>query len=106
MADRIDQLKKLLSDDPDSPFLIFALAKESEKVELTDQALSFYEKLTSQHPEYTGTYYHYAHLLMELGRHEEGFAMYDIGIRVCRSVGDQHALSELLNARTNWELEL
>lgn len=106
MSDRLNQLQKLLGEDPDSPFLQFAIAKEYENESDHEKALGYYARLMGQHPEYTGTYYHYANLLMESGRTEEGFNIYDFGIEMCKKVGDQHALAELQNARMNWELEL
>ena len=105
-SNRLKQLEELLKEDAGSSFLLFAIAKEYESMDDYKHALEYYHKLTTEHPEYTGTYYHYADLLMEIGETEEGFRIYDIGIDICKKGGDQHALAELQNARMNWELEL
>lgn len=106
MNQRLSQILDLLREDPGSAFLQFALAKEYEGMGDSDKALEHYRKLTEEHPEYTGTYFHFAQLLMENDQTEEGFRMYDKGIAICKLNGDQHSLAELQNARMNWEMEL
>lgn len=106
MKSRLDQLLEMLREDESSSFLRFALAKEYEKIEDFERALLCYEQVVQRDPEYAGVYYHYAGLLMEMEQHEKGFQVYDKGIAICQKLGDHHALSELINARTNWELEL
>jgi len=106
MTQRLTQLLTMLEQDPGSSFLLFAVAKEYEQRGDLERALEHYQLLVESHPEYTGTYYHYAALLMEEGQIEKGFQVYEKGIEICRKVNDQHALAELLNAKRNWELEL
>ena len=106
MSHRLAQLLELMKTDPDSPFLLFAVAKEYEGIGETDKALDCYGSLVESYPDYTGTYYHYAALLMKNERHNEGFLIYDRGIETCRRLNDTHALAELQNARLNWDLEL
>ena len=105
MSDRLKQLLAMLEDDPGSAFVLFAVAKEYESTGDTEKALQTYTHLFHRHPDYTGLYYHFADLLMKSGKREEGFEVYDQGIRHCLNVGDTHALAELKNARLNWELE-
>ncbi len=102
---RLLQLFGFLEASPEDPFINFAIAKEHEGLGNEDKALSFYKKLTEQSPDYVGTYYHYAKLLGERGEESEAFVIYDKGITVAQKLGDQHALSELKNARLNLELE-
>lgn len=106
MTDRLAQLLELMKTDPDSPFLLFAVAKEYEGIGDNEKALEYYSSLLEREPEYTGTYYHYAGLLMKNERYEEGYSVYDQGIEICRKLNDLHALAELQNAKLNWELEL
>lgn len=106
MNNRLDQLLEMLREDENSSFLRFALAKEYEKMEDFDRALKCYDQIVQSDPDYAGVYYHYAGLLMEIEQYERGFEVYDMGIATCQKLGDHHALAELKNARTNWELEL
>ena len=103
---RLQQLQDLLKNSPNDPFLLYAIAKEYEKLERTEEALTQYRALTQQHPNYVGTYYHYAKLLEEQEQFTTALAIYQTGIEVAREQGDLHALGELSNAKTNLELEL
>lgn len=106
ISQRLQQLQSLLENSPNDPFLWYALAKEYEKLERTEEALAQYQALTEQHPEYVGTYYHYAKLLEEEEQFATALAIYRAGMAVARQQGDLHALGELSNAKTNLELEL
>lgn len=103
-AERILQLKKYLADDPEDPFLLYALATEYVKKE-PRTALSYFEKLLREHPAYVPTYYHAAALYAELGMQQEAEATYKTGIDKATAAGDGHALRELKSAYTNWQFE-
>ena len=51
------------------------------------------------HPEYVGTYYHYAKLLEQLNEFTQAFSIYSKGIDVAKQAGDRHSLSELVAAK-------
>lgn len=103
-AERILQLKKFLADDPEDPFLLYALATEYIKKE-PRTALSYFEKLLHEHPAYVPTYYHAAALYAELDMQQAAEATYQTGIEKAREAGDAHALRELQGAYTNWQFE-
>lgn len=105
MADRLNQLQLFLEESPNSPFLLFALAKEYEKIENDSQAGHYFKKLIEEHPTYIGTYYHYGKWLEEMEEPEKALGIYEKGIEVASQEKDQHAKSELMNARMNLELE-
>lgn len=96
-ADRLEQLYKFLQEDPDDPFLLYAIATEYRH---TDQqkAMEFYNKLLAEHENYVGTYYHAAQLHEELGRQEEAERIYKKGMQISRQEGNLHAFSELQQA--------
>jgi len=101
---RIEHLNGLLQDDPKDEFVLYALAQEYLKLEELDQSLSFFLRLKDVNPDYVGLYYHLAALYQELDEEDKAMATYLDGISVAQKIGDQHALSELMNAKTNLEL--
>jgi len=95
-----------LEASPDDSFLLFAIAKEHEKAGATDEALEYYLKLTATDPDYVGTYYHLGKLYEEEEAVEKALAAYQAGITIAKKIKDQHALSELMGAKMNLEMEL
>lgn len=103
MAKRLEQLQYMLEASPNEPFLIFAIAKEFEKLEDFEAALQHYTQLTTDHPDYVGTYYHLGKLYEILGKAELAIETYEKGMEVAHKVNDKHAHGELSTAK--WELE-
>jgi len=102
---RLAQLQTMLKEDPKDSFLLFAVAKEYEKLQDLDQAISYYENLVQNDSKYTGVYYHLGGAYAELGNKDKATEVYQTGIAVCKEVGDQHALSELKSVLMNLEIE-
>ena len=102
---RLSVLQSMLDEDPSDSFLLFAIAKEHEKQDDLTQAIEYYEKVVQNDSNYTGVYYHLAGALAEIGQKEKAIEIYKNGIEICKSVGDQHALSELKSALMNLEIE-
>jgi tetratricopeptide (TPR) repeat protein len=96
----------MLIESPDDSFLLFALAKEFEKMDRLEDALSTYLLLKEKSPEYIGLYYHLGKLYEEFSEPEKALKVYDEGINLAKKIADFHALSELNNARTNCEIEM
>lgn len=105
-APRLEQLLVLLKEQSEDPFILFAIAKEYEQLGQVNEAIRYYEEVLNASEEYLGAYYHWGQLLAEQGEQVKALEIFDKGIFMARKVGDQHALSELLNARINSELEL
>jgi len=103
---RIDTLKGFLADDPEDTFVIFALAKEYEKLNVLKKALDTYIHLLEVDPDYVGAYYHLANIYIQLGQKDEAMETYNTGISVAKKLADFHALSELHSAKTNLDLDL
>ncbi|MFK7771344.1 MAG: tetratricopeptide repeat protein [Saprospiraceae bacterium] len=97
-SDRLKQLYQFLKDRPDDEFLLFAVAKEYEKLGNEEKAKEYYLKLTTDHANYVGTYYH----LGKLYERDEDFDLatetYEKGMEVAKAVGDKHAFGELRGA--------
>lgn len=102
---RLDQLQKLYDADSGDIFVQYALAKELESMGDTTNALYHYRDLLEKDPAYVGAYYHLGKLYELLHENKEAMQVYQKGIAMCRLQGDAHALSELLNAKNNLEME-
>jgi len=98
---RLQQLFSFLENSPQDSFIRFAIAKEYEGIGQQNKALEYYLKLTTDDPDYVGTYYHLGKLYEQLEEFEKAFATYKRGIDVAKKIGDQHALSELAGAKLN-----
>ena len=96
--DRLAILLQFHEEDPDDPFTRFAIAQEYVKRGEPEQAFAFYERLTIDHPDYAGTYYHLGKLYEGIGRKEQAMATYRTGIEVAQRLRDFHARAELQDA--------
>ncbi|MEM1123775.1 MAG: tetratricopeptide repeat protein, partial [Bacteroidota bacterium] len=105
-SQRLSQLMTFLEESPNDSFLMFAVAKEYEKLEELGNAKEYYEKLVANDPNYVGTYYHLGKLHEEEEELTKALDIYQKGIEVAKKIKDQHALSELMGAKMNLELEL
>lgn len=92
---RLEKLLEFIKAEPEDPFLKYALATEYLRINQTDKALEYYEDLTANHPNYTGTYYHLGKLYEALDRKDDALKTYETGIKITREQKDNHALSEL-----------
>jgi tetratricopeptide (TPR) repeat protein len=104
MSERLVQILELLDSSPRDSFLLFAAAKEYEKMEDLEEALDYYALLEQSDPAYVGLYYHLGKLLEKLGREQEALQAYERGMRVAQAQGDRHSHSELSGAKLNLEL--
>ncbi len=104
--ERIETLKDMLESAPEDSFLIFALAKEYEKLGELETAEAQYCTLREKDPEYVGLYYHLAMLYEVLDHPQKALSTYHEGIEIARKLKDFHALSELNTAKMNLEMDL
>ena len=103
---RVNKLETMIEEDPKDEFVMFALAQEYNKMGLLEKSVEWYNQLKTVNPDYVGLYYHLASVYAELEKEEEAVETYNIGIEIAKKLNDQHALSELQNAKLNYELEL
>ncbi|MEM8559396.1 MAG: tetratricopeptide repeat protein [Bacteroidota bacterium] len=96
--DRLQTLLAYYQDDPEDPFTRYALATEYRKRGQDGDALALFEGLTTDHPNYVGTYYHLGKLFEDLGRTPDAIATYQAGIQTAQRLGDLHARAELQSA--------
>jgi tetratricopeptide (TPR) repeat protein len=92
---RLQKLLEFLENEPEDPFLKYALATEYLRLNETDKALAYYEDLVKNHPNYTGTYYHLGKLYEALNRKTDAINTYETGMKITKEQRDNHAFSEL-----------
>lgn len=95
---RIEQIKKLMADNPADSFLMHALALEYIKISEDGQAREIFEDLLSKDSNYVGSYYHLAKLYERLGNEQSAIRVYEKGMEVAKQLNDHHAYSELRSA--------
>src|SRR6188768_2896205 len=92
---RLAELLEFIQNEPNDEFLKYALATEYLRLNETDKALSYYEDLVNNHPNYTGTYYHLGKLYEALNRKPDAINIYEKGMQITKEKRDNHAFSEL-----------
>jgi tetratricopeptide (TPR) repeat protein len=105
-VNRLEKLLEFIKNEPDDPFLKYALATEYLRLNQTDKALEFYEDLINKNPDYSGTYYHLGKLYEALNRKQDAITTYETGMKITREKRDNHAFAELqavYNELTGWE---
>jgi tetratricopeptide (TPR) repeat protein len=95
---RLEQLLHFLEQEPNDPFLIYAIATEYKSMNELEKALMTFQSLMENHPEYVPTYYHLGKTLEALNRNEEAIEVYEKGIAVAMKMKDQHSARELREA--------
>lgn len=103
-SSRLEQLLNFLKEDPNDAFMLYAIATEYRESEPT-KALEYYEKLLNEHPNYVPTYYHAAHLFLELGDDDKAEETFKKGIDLAKEQGEALALRELQNAYNEFLFE-
>lgn len=98
---RLNQLKQLLVDDPNDSFLLFALAKEYEKLENWEMTIQWLEQLRNQDPNYGGLYFHLATAYSEIEDTSTALSICQQGTEVLKAQKDEHLLRELKNLELN-----
>lgn len=101
MSNRLQQLQNFLEASPNDSFILFAIAKEYEKMNDQEAALQQYLKLQAADPEYVGLYYHLGKLYERKEELDTAVSTYKKGMEIAKKQGDQHALSELAGAKLN-----
>jgi tetratricopeptide (TPR) repeat protein len=94
-SNRLKQLHRFLEDRPEDEFLLFAIAKEYEKLKNEAKAEEYYLKLHDNYPNYVGTYYHLGKLYERAEEIDRATEIYEKGMEVAKAVGDKHAFGEL-----------
>lgn len=92
---RIDKLNEMLKDSPRDSFLLHALGLEYSKIDLLNEAISSFEKVIQNDPEYVGTYYHLGKCYEKKADDKQAISIYGKGIEMATKLRDIHARNEL-----------
>lgn len=103
MSNRLQQLFQFHENNPNDSFILFALAKEYEKLEDIPNAFKYYHLLRDEHKDYVGTYYHLAKLYEKVEKFDEAIQTYTVGMEIAKAQGDMHAYGEMSGAK--WEID-
>jgi predicted Zn-dependent protease len=93
--DKIVSLKEILEQDPANAFARYGLAMEYAGRGETEQALTEFDRLREDHPEYVAGYFMAAQTLAKARRTADAKARLNEGIACARKAGNQHAASEM-----------
>lgn len=91
----IEQLEKLLTIDPDDPFVHYGIGQERAKLGQHEQAIACFDQALSIDESYCYAYYFKAISLKELGRREDAVDVIRTGIERATKAGEGKARSEL-----------
>lgn len=94
-TNRLDQLTEMLEQDPNDPFIRYALALELKKHGRMDEALDRFEETIGRSPDYVPAYFMIGQLLAELGRETDASHRLREGIAMAQRQGDSHAQGEM-----------
>ncbi|UCD27521.1 MAG: tetratricopeptide repeat protein [Planctomycetota bacterium] len=92
---RIEQIEKLLADEPGDVFLNFSLAMEYAKADRHQEALQQFARVNQLDPDYIVAWYQRANTLIALDRKDEAKPVLQQGIAAARRVGDKHAVDQM-----------
>ena len=98
MADRKQQLEKMLEREPNDPFLLYGLALEHKKANELEPALQLLKRVIGIDPGYCYAYFQGGQILAGLGDVQAARNTLELGIAAARQKGDAHAESELSGA--------
>ncbi|MCX8473589.1 MAG: hypothetical protein ORN85_08070 [Sediminibacterium sp.] len=96
MNNRLENLLKLLPDQPHDSFLNHAIALEYLKINELSKARQHFETVLEYNENYIGTYYHLANLLIELSELDLAKIYFEKGMEIAKSLKDSHSFNELL----------
>jgi len=101
---RIEQLTRFISEDPTDPFPRYALALEYLKDD-PSRAKDQFELLLVTFPDYLPTYYPAAHLMIDLGLHDDAERLFELGMEKAQQQHERKTGSELKQALEQWRFE-
>jgi predicted Zn-dependent protease len=93
--DKIAGLKEILALDPKNSFARYGIAMELARLGQTEAAVSEFDALLANDPDYTAGYFMAAQTLTGAGRKAEAIVRLKAGINCAARSGNSHALSEM-----------
>jgi tetratricopeptide (TPR) repeat protein len=96
---RLEAFRRFVERSPDDPFARYSLAMGQRGAGHAEAAVREFEELARRAPDYVPTYLMWGQVLETLGRAGEAAAIYEKGAEVALRARNDHARSELLQAR-------
>ncbi|HTW46544.1 MAG TPA: tetratricopeptide repeat protein [Acidobacteriaceae bacterium] len=93
--DKVAGLREILEQDPANAFARYGLAMELAAQGETDAAVTEFDRLRADHPDYVAGYFMAAQTLARARRPEEAKQRLADGIACARRTGNQHAQREM-----------
>ena len=93
--DKVAGLREILEQDPANAFARYGLAMELAAQGETDAAVTEFDRLRADHPDYVAGYFMAAQTLVRARRPEEAKQRLADGIACARRTGNQHAQREM-----------
>jgi len=90
---RLEHLEHLLKESPNDPFLMYGIALEYRKENIS-KALTQLNMLLEKHPNYLPTYYQTGQLYEDIDE-EQALKIYRKGMSLAKEQGDMHTYGEL-----------
>lgn len=95
-AERLEQLRGMLEDEPGDLFLRYAIALELKREGDMEQAIVELEAILTDDPKHIASYYQLALLFADVGRTADAAATCKAGAMESLVTGDRKARAELL----------
>jgi uncharacterized protein HemY len=92
---RRQQIQEMLAEDPNDPFLRYALAMDYTGAREFEAAAGCFRELIGASPGYVAAYLQAAKVLQEVGQDDEARQVSRAGVAAARRAGDEHAAGEL-----------
>ncbi len=92
----LDQLQRLLTADPNDPFVLYAMAQEHAKANNVALAVEFYDRCIAADGTYVYAYYHKAKALLGKDDRAGALSAAQAGLAKARAIAEAHAVGELL----------
>jgi predicted Zn-dependent protease len=93
--DKIKAFTEILQQDPANAFARYGLAMEYSQTGDPPQAMSEFQKLIAQHPDYVPAYQMAGQLLLRLGNNDDARETLQSGLAAAQRTGNSHAASEI-----------
>jgi predicted Zn-dependent protease len=93
--DKIEQLQEILALDPRNSFARYGIAMEHARLGDVTAAISEFDRLLENDPDYTAGYFMAAQTLAGADRKPEAVERLKAGIGCAARAGNSHALSEM-----------
>ncbi len=95
MPSRLDQIRTMLAEQPNDPFLRYSLAMELRKVQQHEAALHEFQSLMQMQPPYVPAFHMAGQMLVELGRDALARDVLSRGIAAAHAQRNFHAAEEM-----------